>query len=269
MSIDPTARIHPSAIVEDGATVGAGAVIGPFCTVGPQVTLAEGVELISHVAVAGITSVGPRTRIWPFASIGHQPQDLKYAGEPTRLEIGADCMLREHVTMNPGTVQGGGLTKIGDRCLFMMSTHAGHDCQVGNNVIVANNVPLAGHVTVGDFAVIGGNAAIHQFCRIGHGAMVGGLTGVERDVIPYGSVTGDRAHLAGLNLIGLKRRGLPREEIHALRAAFREIFEGGDGSLEEKATAAAKAHEGSTLVAEVTGFLLADSKRGFTTAAQG
>ena len=264
MSVDPSAQVHPTAIVEDGATVGAGARIGPFCTVGPQVSLAEGVELVSHVAVAGITSVGARTRIWPFASIGHQPQDLKYAGEPTRLEIGADCMLREHVTMNPGTVQGGGVTRIGDRCLFMMSTHAGHDCQVGSNVIVANNVPLAGHVEVGDFAIIGGNAAVHQFCRIGRGAMVGGLTGVERDVIPYGSCTGDRAHLAGLNLVGLKRRGLPREEIHALRAAYREIFEGA-GTLAENAAEAAKAHAGSELVAEVAAFIAADSARSFVT----
>lgn len=264
MSIDPAAIIHPSAIVEDGATLAAGVRVGPFCHVGPQVTLAEGVELISHVAVAGVTSVGARTRIWPFASIGHQPQDLKYAGEATRLEIGSDCMLREHVTMNPGTVQGGGLTKIGDRCLFMMSTHAGHDCMVGDNVIVANNVPLAGHVQVGDFAVIGGNAAVHQFCRIGHGAMVGGLTGVERDVIPYGSCTGDRAVLAGLNLIGLKRRGVSRDEIHALRAAWHEIFEGA-GSLAENAAAARKAHDGSALVAEVVDFIEADSRRSFVT----
>lgn len=264
MPIDPTATVHPTAIVEDGAVIGAHAKIGPFCTVGPQVALGEGVELISHVAVAGITSVGARTRIWPFASIGHQPQDLKYAGEETRLEIGSDCMLREHVTMNPGTVQGGGLTKIGDRCLFMMSTHAGHDCKVGNGVIVANNVPLAGHVEVGDHAVIGGNAAVHQFCRIGHGAMVGGLTGVERDVIPYGSVTGDRAHLAGLNLIGLKRHGASRDEIHALRAAFREIFETA-GDLSEKVEKAAAAHAGSALVGEVVAFLRAESKRSFVT----
>lgn len=264
MTIDPTATIHPSSVVEDGARIGAGVRIGPFCTVSAQAVLAEGVELKSHVALAGHTTVGARTRIWPFASIGHQPQDLKYAGEPTVLEIGADCMIREHVTMNPGTVQGGGLTRVGNGCLFMMSSHVGHDCMIGNSVVVANNVALAGHVHVGDQVIIGGNAAVHQFCRIGRGAMIGGLTGVERDVIPYGSVVGDRAHLAGLNLIGLKRRKAAREDIHALRAAWKEIF-AATGTLADNARAALAAHEGSELVAEVVGFILSDSARSFVT----
>lgn len=264
MTIDPTATIHPTSIVEDGARIGAGVRIGPFCIVAAEATLAEGVELKSHVVVAGRTSIGARTRVWPFASIGHQPQDLKYAGEPTTLEIGSDCMIREHATMNPGTVQGGGLTKVGNGCLFMMSTHVGHDCIVGDNVIMANNVPLGGHVLVGDQVIIGGNSAVHQFSRIGRGAMIGGLTGVAGDVIPYGSVIGDRGHLAGLNLIGLKRRGAPRDEIHALRAAWREIFER-PGALADNARAALVAHEGSALVAEVVGFILADSARSFVT----
>jgi UDP-N-acetylglucosamine acyltransferase len=264
MTIDPTATIHPSSIVEDGASIGAGVRIGPFCTIAADVILAEDVELKSHVAIAGRTLIGARTRIWPFASIGHQPQDLKYAGEPTTLEVGADCMIREGVTINPGTVQGGGLTRIGNGCLFMVSAHVGHDCIIGNSVVVANNVAMAGHVHVGDQVVIGGNAAVHQFCRIGRGAMIGGLTGVERDVIPYGSVLGNRAHLAGLNLVGLKRRGAPREDIHALRAAWKEIFDAA-GTLADNARAALAAHEGSALVAEVVGFILADSARSLVT----
>jgi UDP-N-acetylglucosamine acyltransferase len=264
MSIDPSARIHPSAHVEQGARIAAGVIIGPFCTIGAGVSLGEGVEAISHVAVSGLTEIGAGTRIWPFSSIGHQPQDLKYAGEATRLRVGVRCMIRENVTMNTGTAQGGGLTSVGDGCLFMVGAHVGHDCAIGDGVVVANNVAIAGHVAIGDGAIIGGNAAIHQFCRIGRGAMIGGLTGVERDVIPYGSVTGNRASLAGLNLIGLKRRGAPREEIHALRAAWREIFDGA-GSLVENAAAVRAAHAEHPLVVEVADFILADSARSFVT----
>ncbi len=265
MTLDPTATVHPSAIVEDGAVIGAGAVIGPFCHVGPHVRLAAGVELKSHVAIVGNTEIGEKTVVWPFASLGHQPQDLKFRGEDSRLVIGARNMIREGVTMNPGTEGGGGLTSVGDGCLFMVSTHVGHDCRVGNGVIVANNVPLAGHVTVGDRVVLGGNAAVHQHCRIGRGAMIGGLSGVERDVIPFGSVIGDRAHLAGLNLVGLKRSGVPREAIHALRAAYREIFGSNEGSLSDRVRAAAEKHADQPLVLEVTDFILADSSRSFCT----
>ncbi|MFT6773218.1 MAG: UDP-N-acetylglucosamine acyltransferase [Paracoccaceae bacterium] len=264
MTIDPTAIIHPSAIIEDGARIGAGVRIGPFCMVGAGVTLRAGVEMISHATVAGLTEIGAQTRIWPFASVGHQPQDLKYAGEPTRLTIGAHCLIREGVTLNLGTAQGGGLTSLGDGCLLMVGVHVGHDCVLGNGVVVANNVAIAGHVTIGDSVIIGGNAAIHQFCRIGRGAMIGGLTGVERDIIPYGSVMGNRAHLAGLNLVGLKRRGAAREDIHALRGAWREMFEG-PGTLAENASAARAAHEGRALVAEVADFILSDSARSFVT----
>lgn len=256
--------IHPTAIVEPGAVLGAGVRIGPYCVVGPQVELGDGVELISHVAVAGQTRIGARTRVWPFASVGHQPQDLKYRGEATRLEIGADCMLREHSTFNPGTAGGGGVTRIGDRCLFMMSTHIGHDVQVGSDVILANNAIVAGHVTIGDFAVLGGNSAVHQFVRIGAHAMVGGLTGVEKDIIPYGSVIGNRAELGGLNLTGLKRRGFDREVIHSLREAYRAIFYG-PGTLGERAAAAGVQFAGIAPVAEMVAFLQADSSRSFCT----
>jgi UDP-N-acetylglucosamine acyltransferase len=256
--------IHPTAIVEDGARLGDGVRIGPYCVVGAEVELADGVELISHVAVAGRTRVGKGTRIWPFASVGHQPQDLKYAGEPSCLEIGEHCMIREHATLNPGTSGGGMLTAVGDRCLFMMGTHVGHDCKVGSNVIMANNATLAGHVQVGDFSVLGGLCAVHQFARIGSHAMVGGMTGVEKDVIPYGSVIGNRAWLAGLNLIGLKRRGFDRETIHAIRAAYRAIFNG-EGSLNTRAARVAEEYAEVQPVRQITDFILADSSRSFCT----
>jgi UDP-N-acetylglucosamine acyltransferase len=256
--------IHPTAIVEPGAVIGAGVRIGPYCCIGPEVTLGDGVVLESHVVVAGHTTIGPRTRVWPFASLGHQPQDLKFRGERTRLEIGADCMIREHVTMNPGTEGGGGLTRVGDRGLFMVGVHVGHDCLVEDDVILANNATLGGHVSVGRFAVLGGICAVHQRVRIGTGAMVGGMTGVEKDVIPYGSVVGDRARLAGLNLIGLKRRGTARDAIHGIRACYRAIFHG-EGSLAERAEAARDAYAGIAEAGEIIDFILADSSRAFCT----
>ncbi|MEM7422273.1 MAG: acyl-ACP--UDP-N-acetylglucosamine O-acyltransferase [Pseudomonadota bacterium] len=256
--------IHPTAIVEDGARLGSGVKIGPYCIVGASVHLDDDVELLSHVVVAGSTSIGKGTRIWPFASIGHQPQDLKFAGEVSYLEIGAGNMIREHVTMNPGTSGGGLYTRIGDGCLFMMGVHVGHDCQLGNSVIMANNATLAGHVEVGDFSFLGGLSAVHQFVRIGPHAMVGGMSGVEKDVIPFGSVIGNRADLGGLNLIGLKRRGFDRETIHALRDAYRLVFIG-DGSLADRATAVAAKHEGIAPVQEMAAFILADTSRNFCT----
>ena len=266
MSIDPSAIVPPAAIVEDGAEIGAGARIGPWCLVGAQVSIGAGAELLSHVAVTGATSIGEGTRVWPFASLGAQPQDLKFTGEESRLEIGARNMIREHVTMNPGTEGGGGVTRVGDGCLFMASSHVGHDCIVGNGVIVANNAPLGGHVIVEDRAIIGGNAAVHQHSRIGRGAMIGGLTGVERDVIPFGSVTGDRAHLAGLNLVGLRRAKFPREHISALRAAVDFIFdEAAEGSVVIRAREAAERWPDQPLVAEVVRFMLADSARQLVT----
>jgi len=225
--------IHPSAVVERGAELGAGVRIGPFCHVGPHVVLGEGVELVSHVAVHGRTSVGARTRIFPFASIGHQPQDLKYRGEPSTLRIGADCLLREGVTMNPGTEGGTMETVIGDHCAFLANSHVGHDSRIGSHVILSNNVMIAGHVTLGDYVICGGGAAVIQFARVGSHAFVGGLTGLENDLIPYGMAMGNRAHLAGLNLVGLRRRGFSREAIHDLRRAYRLLF-AEEGTLKER-----------------------------------
>lgn len=260
-----TTQVHPTAIVAEGARLGEGVRVGPYCVVGAEVELGDGVVLESHVAVAGVTRIGPRTRIWPFASIGHQPQDLKFRGERTELHVGADCMIREHVTMNPGTGGGGGVTRVGSRGLFMVGVHIGHDCLVGDDVIMANNATLGGHVEVGRFAVLGGICAVHQKVRIGAGAMVGGMTGVEKDVIPFGSVIGDRARLAGLNLVGLKRRGVERDTIHAVRACYRAVFQGGEGSLAERAESARPQFEGVPAALEIIDFILADSARSFCT----
>jgi UDP-N-acetylglucosamine acyltransferase len=261
--IDSTAQLHPTAIVEPGATIGPGCRIGPYCVVGPQVVLGAAVVLHSHVAVAGTTGIGEGTEVFPFASIGHVPQDLKYAGEPVELVIGARNRIREHVTMNPGTAGGGGLTRVGDENLFMMATHVAHDCVIGSNVIMANNATLGGHVVIEDFAILGGLCAVHQYVRIGRGAMIGGMAGVVADVIPYGSVMGERAHLAGLNLVGLKRRGASREDIHGLRAAFGQMFEG-EGTLQERMRRVEAAQPGNPLVAEIAAFVTAESSRSFT-----
>ncbi len=267
MTIADSAVIHATALVEDGAVIGDGARIGPYCTVGAHVRLAENTALDSHVAVAGHTSIGAGTRVFPFSSIGSEPQDLKFSGEVTRLEIGENNAIREHVTMNPGTEGGGGVTRVGNNCLFMVGTHVAHDCQVGSNVIIANQSALAGHVEVGDFTVIGGLSAVHQFVRIGTHAMIGGMSGVERDIIPAGTVMGNRAHLAGLNLTGLKRRGIPKDAIHALRAAYREIFEGKDGELVERAEAIQATLPESGPARDMVEFILAGSNRRFCTPA--
>jgi UDP-N-acetylglucosamine acyltransferase len=257
-------EIHSTAIVEEGARIGSGVHIGPFSVIGPDVELGDRVELASHVVVTGHTRVGAGTRIWPFASIGHRPQDLKYAGETSYLEIGARNMIREHVTMNPGTTGGGLTTRVGDGGLFMMGAHVGHDCRLGDNVIMANNATLAGHVEIGDFAFLGGLCAVHQFVRIGAHAMVGGMTGVEKDVIPFGTVIGNRAELGGLNVVGLRRRGFDRESIHALRDAYRAVFFG-EGSLVERAAAAAQRYPDVAPVQEMVAFILADTSRNFCT----
>ena len=225
--------IHASAVIESGASLGEGVRIGPFCHVGARVVLEAGVELVSHVVVAGRTSVGARSRIFPFASIGHQPQDLKFHGEESTLSIGSDCLIREGVTMNPGTEAGGLATVIGNKCTFLANSHVAHDCKVGNNVIFSNNVMLAGHCIIGDYAILGGGCGIHQFVRIGPQAIVQGLAAVGEDVIPYGMAAGNRAYLAGLNLIGLKRRGFSREQIHDLRRAYRLLF-APEGTLKER-----------------------------------
>ena len=217
-------EIHPTAIIENGASIGVDVKIGPYCFIGGNTVLGDRILLESHVVVTGYTEVGEGTHIFPFASIGHSPQDLKYDGELSRLEIGSNNVIREHVTMNPGTQGGGLLTKVGNDCLFMVASHVAHDCLVGDNVVLVNNATLGGHVNIGDFAIIGGLSAVHQFVRIGRHAMIGGCSGVENDVIPYGSIVGNRAHLSGLNLVGLKRRGFSREVIHDLRRAYRLLF---------------------------------------------
>lgn len=263
MTVPDSAFVHPTAIVEDGATLGEGVFVGPYCLVGPKVRLADGVRLDAHVCLAGDTSVGERTRIYPFASIGSDPQDLKFRGEETRLVIGSDVIIREHVTMNPGTEGGGGLTQIGDRCLFMVGAHVAHDCKIGSNAIFANNATLAGHVETGDFVVLGGFSAVHQFVRIGSHAMIGGMTGVPADVIPAGTVIGNRGYLAGLNLTGLKRRGFPKEEIHQLRGAYREIFSGQEGEQRDRAARVAGTVGDTGIAREMIDFLLSDSNRRF------
>jgi UDP-N-acetylglucosamine acyltransferase len=252
--------IHPTAVVEPGAVLGAGVSIGAFCHVGPQVELEAGVALLSHVAVAGATRIGARSRLFPFASIGHPPQDLKYRGEASRLEIGADCVMREGVTINPGTRGGGMLTRIGDRCVFLANSHVGHDCQLGCDIVLSNNVMLAGHVVVGDFAILGGGSAVHQFTRIGAHAFLGGLSGLEHDLIPFGLASGNRAKLNGLNLVGLKRRGFSREAVHDLRRAYRLLF-AAEGTIAERMEDVAAAFEGNTEVAEILQFLQAGGDR--------
>jgi len=253
--------IHPTAVIEPGARLAESARIGPYCVVGSEVELQDGVELVSHVAVAGRTVVGADTRIFPFASIGHQPQDLKYQGEKSRLEIGRRNVVREHVTMNPGTSGGGMLTKVGDGCLFMVGAHVAHDCRLGDHVIMANNATLAGHVVIGDYAILGGLSAVHQFVRIGKHAMIGGVTGVERDVIPYGQVVGDRARLAGLNIVGLQRRGFSREQVQALRTAYQMLF-GEAGTLVERVDEVARQFIDVEPVRDIVEFIRADSQRG-------
>jgi UDP-N-acetylglucosamine acyltransferase len=255
------ANIHPTAIVEDGAKLGADVRIGPYSMVGAQAELGDGVELISHAVVAGLTSVGSGTRIFPFASVGHAPQDLKFKGEASRLVIGRNNVIREGVTMNPGTEGGGMLTKVGDNCLFMTGAHVAHDCQLGSNIVMANNATLAGHIEVGDFAFVGGLAAIHQFCRIGPHAMIGGMSGVEQDVIPFGMVIGNRAHLTGLNLIGLKRRGFEREDITKLREAYDMVFSRGD-TMSKRLDEVATQFAGVAIVQDLVDFIRNASKRG-------
>lgn len=221
-----TNKIHPSAVVENGAQIGAGVQVGPFCHVGPNVVLGDNVQLLSHVVVAGHTTIGASTRIFPFASIGHEPQDLKYKGEKTTLSIGSNCLIREGVTMNPGTAGDEGKTIIGNNGVFLANAHVAHDCVIGNNVIFSNAVMVAGHCKVGDNVIMGGGAGVHQFCRIGNNAFVGGMAGLENDVIPFGIALGNRAYLGGLNLVGMKRANIERDSIHNTRAAFKHIFSG-------------------------------------------
>lgn len=262
MTIASSANIHPTAVIAEGAEIGADCVIGPYAVIGAEVRLDKNVELKSHAVVDGWTDIGEGTVIFPFASIGHIPQDMKFGGERTKLEIGARNRIREHATMNPGTTGGGGITKIGNDGLYMMSIHVGHDCIVGDRVILANNASLGGHCIVGDNVVVGALAGIHQFCRIGQGAMIGGLAAVVSDIIPFGTVMGPRAHLEGLNLTGLKRADIDRDLIKGLRAAYKDLFQE-EGSL--KTRAAQMEGDDNPLVQEMLSFVLGESSRSICT----
>lgn len=253
--------IHPSAVVDPEARIGDGCEIGPFCVVGPQVALGRGVVLKSHVVVTGNTVIGDETVVFPFASIGEVPQDLKFRGEQVRLEIGARNRIREYVTMNPGTEGGGGVTRVGNDGLFMAGSHVAHDCQIGDRVILVNNASVAGHCHLGDDVIIGGLSGVHQWVRIGRGAMIGAVTMVTADVIPYGLVQGPRGHLDGLNLVGLKRRGASREEIQSLREMLSQL---GEGSFRDKARQLSDSAS-SSMVREVLDFILGPSDRSFLT----
>jgi UDP-N-acetylglucosamine acyltransferase len=252
--IDPTAR------VEDGAVIGDGAFIGPFCTIGANVTIGPECRLVSHVSVAGRTSIGPNCTIHPFASLGSAPQDLGYRGELNRLDIGAGCTIRESVTMNVGTTKGGGLTKVGDRGFFMAYSHVGHDCTVGDDVIFANSATLGGHCEVGDHVYIGGLSAAHQFVRIGSQAMVGGVSGLRGDVIPFGIVSGQFAHLEGLNVVGMRRRKFTRARIHLIRSFYRQLFHSG-GVFSERLAGADHWADEDPAIAEILTFIRRGKKR--------
>ena len=253
-------EIHSSAIVHKDARLGRDVTIGPYCVIGPNVVLGDGATMMSHVLVQGHTEIGAATRIYPFAAIGCDPQNVKYKGEPTKLVIGSNTTIREHVTAHPGTVEGGGISVVGDHCFLMVGAHVAHDCFVGDHVIMANNATLGGHVTIGDYAVLGGLSAIHQFVRIGPSAMIGGMSGVENDVIPYGLVFGNRAGLTGLNVIGLKRRGFDRNQIRELRAAYRLLF-ADEGTMAERIAGVEKTFPDNALVSEVVDFIKTDSSR--------
>ncbi|HET6469832.1 MAG TPA: acyl-ACP--UDP-N-acetylglucosamine O-acyltransferase [Geminicoccaceae bacterium] len=254
------ALIHPTAVVEPGAELEESVVVGPFCHVGPAARLGARCRLEGHVVVAGATSLGEDCRVFPFACLGHAPQDQKYRGEPSRLVIGPGNVIREHVTMHPGTASGTLETVVGEGCLIMAGVHVAHDCRIGSRVVMANGVTLGGHVGVGDFAVLGGLVAVHQHVRIGAHAMVGGLSGVESDVIPYGSAVGNRATLCGLNTIGMKRRGVPRDEIRALRHAYRILF-APDGSFAGRLAVVAELYADRPRVGEILAFVRGPAQR--------
>ena len=263
MGIHGTAVIHPSAFVEEGASIGEDCHIGPFAVIGPEVTLGARVTVKSHAVVTGWTAIGDDCTIWPFACVGEVPQDLKFKGERTRLEVGARTRIREGATLNTGTEGGGGVTRVGEDCLIMTGAHVGHDAQVGNRVILVNPVAIAGHVHLGDDVIVGGLSGVHQFVRIGQGAIIGAVTMVTNDVIPYGLVQAPRGELDGLNLVGLKRRGVDRAGITALRAAYQTLAQE-DGSFLDRARKLAEESD-SPLVREIADFILSKSDRSVLT----
>ncbi len=251
--------IHSTAIIDSSAKISNNVKIGPYTVIGSNVEIDEETEIQSHVNITGNTKIGKNNKIYPFASIGNDPQDLKYKGEETKLEIGDNNKIREYVTINPGTRGGGGLTKVGNNCLFMVSAHIAHDCFVGNNVILANNVPLGGHAHIDDSAIIGGNSAVQQFTRVGKSAMIGGMCGVVRDIIPYGIVHGNRSILQGLNLIGLRRKNVPNKEIMTLNDAYKEIFK--NENFKENLNNLSNDFKNNELVKEIIEFIEKDKKR--------
>ena len=253
-------KIHPTAVIHDGATLGADVEVGPYSIVGANVTLGDGTRLLSHVVIDGVTEIGQGCVIHPFAYLGGPPQHTAYKGEPTRLVIGDRNTIREHVTMHTGTVQGRGITTVGSDSLFMAGSHIAHDCAVGDSVIMANCATLGGHVHMADFVFMGGLSAIHQYSRVGRYSFVGGMAAVTKDVIPYGSVWGNHAHLEGLNLVGLRRRGFTRETISELRAAYRLLF-ANEGTFQERLADTTEAHGASPEVMEIIGFIQADANR--------
>ncbi len=255
------AEIHPSALVAPQAVIEPGAIIGPWCQIGPDVVVERGARLHAHVVVDGHTRIGAEADLYPFCTVGLAPQDLKYRGEPTACEIGPRTQIREHCTIHRGTVTGVGTTRVGADCLIMAVAHVAHDCQIGDNVIIANNVVMGGHVRIADQAVIGGVAALHQYVRIGRGAIIGGATGVGGDVIPFGAVIGNRGRLVGLNVIGLRRRGFGGATVHKLRAVYRSLFRD-EGIFAERLAETRRRYGDDALVQEIMGFIDAQSHRG-------
>lgn len=247
--------IHPTAVIAEGAQIGSDVQIGPYCVIGPKVVLGARCILHSHVVLDGNTTIGEACEIFPFACLGQKPQDLKFNGEDSRLIVGARNRIREYCTMHPGTSGDRMETIVGDDCLFMASTHVAHDCVVGSNVILANCATLAGHVHVGDHAILGGLSAVRQWVRVGHNAIIGGMSGVENDVIPYGMVMGERANLAGLNLVGLERSGVEKADMQILRKAFKELFESTEGTLAQRIEKLAQAPDNNDLVNNVLKFI--------------
>ena len=251
--------IHQTALIDPKAKIHSSVKVGPYSVIGAKVEIDKNTEVQSHVSIVGNTKIGKSNKIYPFASIGNDPQDLKFQGEETKLEIGNNNKIREYVTINPGTSGGGGITKVGNNCLFMVSAHIAHDCYVGDNVILANNVPLGGHAHVEDNVIIGGNSAVQQFTRVGRSAMIGGMCGVVRDIIPYGIAHGNRSILQGLNLIGLRRKNIPNQDIMILLDAYKEIFK--NENLTENLSNLSKEIRTHKLVSEVVSFIEEDKKR--------
>ena len=251
--------IHQTAIIDSNAKIGNNVEIGPYCVIGSEVQISDNCKLYSHVNISGNTKIGEGNTFYPFCSIGNNPQDLKYNGEKTELVIGNNNKIREYVSINPGTVGGGGKTVIGNNCLLMVSSHVAHDCQLGSNIIVANNVAIAGHAEIGDNAIIGGNSAVQQFTRIGKMAMIGGMTGVLNDVIPYGLSIGNRNYLQGLNLIGLRRKNISNKDILELSEAYKEIFK--TDKLSDNLSKLNGSYQNNKLVKDVVDFINKDKKR--------